>query len=435
MAVLEEERAAAAAKSSRAKASREAQRTRREQQLVKALQKAGMAGIKSRSHSRATRRRLKAFIKKGQGSVQELVQSAKQESEVEAGRIKRRQELYARLHAEGLDGERWSAAAQAYIASDAGRQTLDQAVTAIKAARQEVTDREARRTRITELFTQQGLAEFLPQQNAWGGWAGGYYGGQTSVAGLMDYVRTGAGSEEAVLAAAQAVVAERQARQARRTRLTELLAAEGLEQYVVAGNRYIHDGTGSEEAALAAARTLAEEAAARAARRTRLTELLTAEGLLQHRYLCDDYIVLGEGSEEAALEKARQAGQRAAARQARRDALTAALQAEGIPFGGQMESALYGFLNHGTGGQEQAMETARRTHQTVQERVQRREQLTALMAAEGLSLVDWEWRLPGLHSYLHTGSGNKTAEEFVAQARAMGVPGQGAAPLANAYAV
>ena len=78
-----------------------------------------------------------------------------------------------RLHAEGLDSERWAAAAQNYIAGEAGRQTLDQAVAAIKAAKQEITDREARRTRITEIFTQQGLQEFLPQQNAWGGWAGG----------------------------------------------------------------------------------------------------------------------------------------------------------------------------------------------------------------------------------------------------------------------
>lgn len=78
-----------------------------------------------------------------------------------------------RLHAEGLDSERWAAAAQNYIAGEAGKQTLDQAVAAIKAAKQEITDREARRTRITERFTQQGLQEFLPQQNAWGGWAGG----------------------------------------------------------------------------------------------------------------------------------------------------------------------------------------------------------------------------------------------------------------------
>lgn len=68
----------------------------------------------------------------------------------------------------------------------------------------------------------------------------------------------------------------------------------------------------------------------------------------------------------------------------------------------------------------------------AQEREQRREQLTALMAAEGLSLVNWEWRLPHLHSYLHNGGGDRTAEEFVAQARAMS--GQGAA-VANAYAV
>ena len=35
----------------------------RRQQLAKALQKAGLPGPKSRSHSRGTRRRIKAFIK------------------------------------------------------------------------------------------------------------------------------------------------------------------------------------------------------------------------------------------------------------------------------------------------------------------------------------------------------------------------------------
>ncbi len=75
------------------------------------------------------------------------------------------------LHEEGLDSERWGAAAQRYINGPAGRQTLDQAVAAIKAAKQEVTDRDARRTRITELFTQQGLQDYLPQQNGWDpGW-------------------------------------------------------------------------------------------------------------------------------------------------------------------------------------------------------------------------------------------------------------------------
>lgn len=55
----------------------------------------------------------------------------------------------------------------------------------------------------------------------------------------------------------------------------------------------------------------------------------------------------------------------------------------------------------------------------MQQRAQRREQLSALMAAEGLVLGDWEWRLPGLRLYLQTGGGDLAPEEFVAQARAL----------------
>lgn len=89
-----------------------------------------------------------------------------------------------RLKEEGLDSERWGAVAQSYISGQT-RQTLNQAVAAIKAAKQEVTDRDARRTRITELFTQQGLQEFLPQQHAWGANWGGMGGERTACCGVV----------------------------------------------------------------------------------------------------------------------------------------------------------------------------------------------------------------------------------------------------------
>ena len=90
-----------------------------------------------------------------------------------------------RLRDEGLDNEHWSAAALRYIGGQAGSQTLDQAVAAVKAERQKKTDREDRRTRITELFTQQGLQQFLPQHDYWGGgWGGGEPGAAAGVNGL-----------------------------------------------------------------------------------------------------------------------------------------------------------------------------------------------------------------------------------------------------------
>ncbi len=69
-------------------------------------------------------------------------------------------------------------------------------------------------------------------------------------------------------------------------------------------------------------------------------------------------------------------------------------------------------------------------HLAAQQRAQRREELEALMSAEGLALGDWEWRLAGLRTYLVHGGGSKTPEEYVAQARAMSQPA--AAALAQA---
>lgn len=170
---------------------------------------------------------------------------------------------------------------------------------------------------------------------------------------LLTSHRTPQSAFVAVLEAARTLLAERQAREGRRARMAELLEAEGLGQYIVACNRYVQDGTGGEEAALAAARAMGEEAAARAARRARMDELLAAEGLQQYAFVYDDYVYTGHGSEQDVLDYARQLGQREAARQARRNSLTAALQAEGIAFNGQMESAVYGYLNNATGTLEQ----------------------------------------------------------------------------------
>ena len=137
----------------------------------------------------------------------------------------------------------------------------------------------------------------------------------------------------------------------RRARIEEQLAAEGLQQYVYVCHRYIYDGTGSEEAALAATRALAEEDAARAARRARIEEQLAAEGLQQYSFLCDAYINRGQGSMEEALQRAREAQQAEAAQQARRATLEAALEAEGIAVGGDIAVArgVYRYVDLGAG--------------------------------------------------------------------------------------
>lgn len=103
---------------------------------------------------------------------------------------------------------------------------------------------------------------------------------------------------------------------------------------------------------MAAARAAAERAAARQARRARITELLAAEGMEQYISYCEAFIVDGEGSEEEAVERAREVHQRQQARQARRAAVTAALEAEGIQYNATIESAMYGFIQNGTGTQD-----------------------------------------------------------------------------------
>ncbi len=143
----------------------------------------------------------------------------------------------------------------------------------------------------------------------------------------------------AVLASAQALRAVEQGREARHARITEQLLAEGLLPYMFTCHSYISEGMGSEEA-VAAARALGAEAAARAARQARIDELLAAEGLQRFAFLCAAYIRRGEGSEEEALGAAREAGQAEAAAAARREAVAAALQAEGIALDDDVELAV-----------------------------------------------------------------------------------------------
>ena len=56
----------------------------------------------------------------------------------------------------------------------------------------------------------------------------------------------------------------------------------------------------------------------------------------------------------------------------------------------------------------------REAYQASQARTQRREQLVALLAAEGLDLAVWQYRIPGTHGFINHGSGS--AEALVAQA-------------------
>ena len=84
-----------------------------------------------------------------------------------------------RLREEGLSNQMFGSIAEAYIIGRAGQQTLAQAVEGIRQAHAEAEARTARRTRILQLLTEEGLQAYLPSRYAagGGGWVGGLLGG------------------------------------------------------------------------------------------------------------------------------------------------------------------------------------------------------------------------------------------------------------------
>ncbi|KAL4452675.1 hypothetical protein ABPG75_008337 [Micractinium tetrahymenae] len=443
IAVLEEQRAAARERSARAKEARQGKAAQREKEMAKALTRAGLEGPKSRRHGRLGRRQIKAYLKRGEGDVAVIVDAIKKENDRVEGQQKRRTEMLTRLRAEGLNDQLWSNTAQCYILGTAGKQTLAQAVAAIKRAKTEADARTARRTRIVQLLTEEGMQAYLPGQYAGAGGAGGWGGwaayNQSRVPGLTSYVESGEGSEDAVLAAARALREQEEAKEQRRAAVQAAFVAEGLQQY---NNSYLLPGLtgfierneGSVEELAAAARQVRLRSEERQARRTRIRELLAAEGLEEHEWLDEvAAFVRGEGSEAEALAAARAVAQQAAERTERRAALTAALAAEGIELvqHGYAHNAV-AYINHGAGSLEAAVEHVRSVHQAQEARSQRREQLTTLMSGEGLNLVDWQHRVPGMHAFLVSGTGS--AEELVAQAKAFSQAAD-PPPCLQAYAV
>ena len=82
---------------------------------------------------------------------------------------------HRRLQEEGLSNRMFGSIAEASIIGRAGQQTLAQAVAAIKRAKAEAEAREARRARIVQLLTEEGLQAYLPRQYAAGDRPGGFW--------------------------------------------------------------------------------------------------------------------------------------------------------------------------------------------------------------------------------------------------------------------
>ena len=238
---------------------------------------------------------------------------------------------------------------------------------------------------------------------------------------LRAFVSDGEGSAEAVVAEARARRATDEACTARRTAIFARLEAEGLQ-----GRRsedsvqaYIRSGEGSEEEVVAAARAAAAATAAAAqardARRTRMTDLLAAEGLQRYAIGYEapalwSYITSGEGSEEAALAAAREAAAANEALQARERGLLARLQAEGIAECHRVGvPAVHRFVSRGEGSEEAAAAAVREAAQRAQQREARCASVTAALAAVGQTYASLRWHVPALEAYVRTGEGSEAA--------------------------
>ena len=183
---------------------------------------------------------------------------------------------------------------------------------------------------------------------------------------------------EGVVAAIREAKEAREAVEARQSRILELLTAEGLQSYqrsTAAAQLYISSGQGSEEAVVEAAR----QKRAVDQRREAVAARLAAEGVPAHytsRYhmpSAADYIDRGEGSEDAVVAAAVAQHQLEEARVQRRNALGALLAAEQLSAAYLYRvAAVADYIASNAGSEEGAMEAARAQHQLEQVRAERR---------------------------------------------------------------
>jgi hypothetical protein len=281
-------------------------------------------------------------------------------------------------------------------------------VAALKEAKEAREAVAARRARVLELLTAEGLQHY-----------------QRSMPSVQDYISSGEGSEEAVLAAAR----EKRAADQRREAVKARLVAEGLPEYYINSYHlpsiaaYINRGKGSEDEAVAAAVARHQLQQARVQRHDAVLARLAAEQLPADYTVTYygvsavlAYIESGDGSEEGAMEAARAQHQLDQARAGRRDALRALLQEEQLPTT-YLHSVpgVTEYIHSGEGSQVAAMEAARAQSQLDQAEAQRRAAIMALLAAEQLPTA-YMLRVVSVREYISTGKGSE--EGAMAAARA-----------------
>ncbi|KAL4451299.1 hypothetical protein ABPG77_009371 [Micractinium sp. CCAP 211/92] len=344
----------------------------------------------------------------GKQSLEAVVAGLKRDQEEAAAQAARKEQICKLLEAEGLSHswEHWHGpklpGVEEFVRTGEGT-----AEAVIKAAKEQRAAEQARRQRSQEvdaLLAAEGM-----QHLRW------------RVPGLQLWVETGegAGGEALVAAARRAEEEQGQRRQA----MKELLSAEGLEWHMHSKgvDAWVSRGEGSEAEALAAARQANQTREQSHQRYRRLQDLLAAEGI-------EYWLVFEEpdvrawwrcegGSEEAALAAARAAWEPHRQRKHRRERLMAALKAEGIKYNEVcfLVPGLEAWLHSGRGDEAALLAAARCGHQEEINYRERRAALAPLLAAEGMNILEWQRRCYELGKYLAYGEGS--AEEAVAAAK------------------
>jgi len=341
--------------------------------------------------------------------------------------------LTCRLGKEGLTGEIYCAPAQAYINGTATGQSLDQAVAAVQQERERREGRTARSDRVDQLLAAEGLMAY--RYDVFDQWQEYIHNGEGSA---DDVVAAARAARDAQQEEEQRLQRVQQEEEQRRHRVQELLGAEGISlasfEWRVPGLRtYLRTGDGSEAEVIAAVQEVHQAEQQRQQRRTRMRQLLEAEGLQAFIHSTSAYTESGDGSEEQALEAARQAALEHQQRVERRARITELLQAEGISYNGHTGvPAVFRYVLGIGGSEQEAVEAAHAAQQAAQLEQQRRARLAALLEEEGLgghgSAV---FHTYAAYTYVQNGEG--TAEDVVAEARAK--RDRQAGQLGKAYAV
>jgi hypothetical protein len=224
-----------------------------------------------------------------------------------------------------------------------------------------------------------------------------------SLPAVDEYIWGNTGSEEAAMQAARARHASQLACEQRCANIRQRLMAEGIPgaaRWDVPDVQSYVDGRISEHDALAAASRWR-------VRKAQLEEAAKAAGMSADYgavYLPNVRAFLaGKGS----LEGAMQSLSVVEARCQREASATAALAAEGIPGDYVHRLELTGYINEAEGTLEEALQRARERHASMQAGQRRLERMERLLEQYGIAVQQYRYSVPALDAYLYGSTGDE----------------------------